>query len=116
MRVIYYGKRKLLSIVKRYTNDVFVAKNLFEFFVEPSAYHLVDGQLFDDIKTRRFTDLMIYTVRNIPEIEVHIAYDISTCRGGGAIGALEANGAVGHMFFLDSKRPLDEQLGLNGTL
>ena len=109
MRVVYYGKKELLNIVKRYTDDVFVAKDLFEFFTEPSAYHLVDGQLFDD-KDRNFLSSIVPYVTARREIKVHVLWDFYKCKGIDSIVSLRKLGTVDHLYYPDSPVPFERQI------
>ena len=110
MKIIYFGKKRLLKTIKRYFDDVRVVDDLTEFFTEPSFYHILDGQLLDDLKRRSFTELVVNAIKNHPSIDIHVVWIVTTCKGPGAVGILGANGAFDHEYFPTSKIPFDQQL------
>jgi hypothetical protein len=109
MRIVYLGKKDLLKTIRRHYDDIRVVKCLSDFFTEPSAYHLVDGQLFDD-KDRVFLSRIVPYVTSCREIKVHVLWNPYGCKGIDSIVSLRKLGTVDHLLYLDSPVPFERQI------
>ena len=109
MKVIYFGEKLLLKVIRENYERVVVVKNIKDFFEEQGDLRLIDGQLFDDIRRQAFLGKIFDLLKKYPKIKIHIIQNLLTSEGPISINALRDKGAIVHQYFNDSPVPFEEQ-------